>query len=67
VVIGLLLGVPGIYFAGRIIRGLLVDVSPVDPLTLSAVAVGLALVAMIACYLPSRRVLRLEPAQSLRQ
>jgi ABC-type antimicrobial peptide transport system permease subunit len=29
-------------------------------------AAGLASVAMLACYLPARRVLRLEPAQSLR-
>jgi putative ABC transport system permease protein len=67
VAIGLLLGAPGIYFAGRIIRGVLVGVSPLDPLTLSAVAAGLALVAMVSCYLPARRVLGLEPAQSLRQ
>jgi putative ABC transport system permease protein len=67
VAIGLLLGAPGIYFAGRIIRGVLVGVSPLDPLTLSAVAAGLALIAMVACYLPARSVLGLEPAQSLRQ
>jgi putative ABC transport system permease protein len=67
VAIGLLLGAPGIYFAGRIIQGVLVGVSPLDPLTLSAVAAGLALVAMVACYVPARRVLVLEPAQSLRQ
>lgn len=67
VAIGLLLGAPGIYFAGRIIRGVLVGVSPLDPLTLSAVAAGLALVAMVACYLPARRVLVLQPGQSLRQ
>jgi putative ABC transport system permease protein len=66
VTIGLLLGAPGIYVAGRLIRGVLVGVSPLDPLTLSAVAAGLAVVAMVACYLPARRVLVLQPAQSLR-
>ena len=35
--------------------------------TLLTVALGLALVAMTACYLPARRVLRIEPAQSLRE
>jgi putative ABC transport system permease protein len=65
--LGLLIGAPGIYFAGRLLRGVLVGVSPLDPLTLAAVAAGLASVAMLACYLPARRVLRLEPAQSLRQ
>ena len=64
---GLLIGAPGIYIAGRLLRGVLVGVSPLDPLTLASVALGLALVAMMACYIPARRVLQLEPAQSLRQ
>jgi predicted permease len=67
IAVGLLIGAPGIYFAGRMIRGVLVGVSPLDPLTLAGVAFGLASVAMAACYVPARRVLRLEPAQSLRQ
>ena len=67
VAIGLLIGAPGIYVAGGLIRGVLVGVSPLDPLTLGAVALGLAAVAIASCYLPARRVLALEPAQSLRQ
>jgi ABC-type lipoprotein release transport system permease subunit len=65
--IGGLLGVPGIYAAGRLIRGVLVGISPSDPLTLAAVAAGLELVTMAACYLPARRVMGIDPAQSLRQ
>jgi putative ABC transport system permease protein len=65
--IGILVGVPGIYVAGRLIRGVLVGVSPSDPPTLVAVAMGLALITMVACYVPARRVLGIEPAQSLRQ
>ena len=38
---GLLSARRGIYFAGELIRGLLVGVSPLDPLTLIAVAFGL--------------------------
>jgi putative ABC transport system permease protein len=64
---GVLIGAPGIYIAGRLMRGVLVGVSPLDPATLLAVAAGLGLVTMIACYLPARRVLRIDPAQSLRQ
>ena len=56
---------PGIYLASRVIGGVLVGVSPFDPLTLAAVAAGLALVAAVACYIPARRVARIEPAQSL--
>ena len=67
VAMGLLMGAPGIYVAGRLMRGVLVGVSPLDPLTLATVGLGLALVALAACYVPAQRVLRLEPAQSLRQ
>ena len=67
VLLGLLIGVPGIYFAGRLLGGVLVGVSSFDPATLAAVAAGLALVAAVACYVPARRVAGIEPAQSLRE
>lgn len=67
VAIGMVIGIPGIYAAGGVIGGLLVGVSPADPFTLAAAALGLWLVTMIACYLPARRVLRIDPAQALRQ
>jgi putative ABC transport system permease protein len=67
VVVGMLIAIPGVYAGGRFIRGLLVDVSPWDPFTLSAVAFGLLLVTMAACYVPARRVLRIDPAPLLRQ
>jgi putative ABC transport system permease protein len=65
--IGLLIGAPGVFFAARLLRGMLIGISPLDPATIAAVAAGLALVALAACYVPARRVLSLEPAQSLRQ
>jgi putative ABC transport system permease protein len=65
--LGVLIGAPAIYAAGQVLRGTLVGVSPLDPLTLAAVAVALAAVTMTACYLPARKVLRINPAQSLRQ
>jgi putative ABC transport system permease protein len=64
--LGVLIGAPGVYAAGGLIRGVLVGVSPSDPLTLVAVAAGLTIVAMAACYLPARRVLDIDPARSLR-
>ncbi len=67
ILLGLLLGVPGIYLSAQALRGLLVGVSPFDPLTLAAVAGGLALVALVACYVPARRVAAIEPAGLLRQ
>ena len=64
--LGVLIGAPGVYAAGGLVRGVLVGVSPSDPLTLVAVGIGLALVALAACYIPARRVLEIDPARSLR-
>ena len=67
VAIGCLVALPGIYLVGRLIRGLLVGVSPLDPVALAAVAAALGVVTLLACYLPARRVLRIDPALLLRQ
>jgi putative ABC transport system permease protein len=67
VVIGMVLAIPGVYASGDLIRGLLVEVSPWDPFTLSAVAFGLLAVTLAASYVPARRVLRIDPALLLRQ
>lgn len=67
VAMGILVAVPGIYLAGRLLRGVLIGVSPFDPLTLAAVATGLGAVALAACYVPARRVGGIQPAQALRE
>jgi putative ABC transport system permease protein len=64
--LGVLIGIPGIYAAGRAMRGVLVGISPNDPLTLASVALTLGVVTMAACYVPARHVLGIDPAQSLR-
>jgi putative ABC transport system permease protein len=63
---GVLIGLPGVVAAGRLIRGMLVGVSPSDIATLLAVAIGLGVVTMVTCYVPARRVLGIEPAGLLR-
>jgi ABC-type lipoprotein release transport system permease subunit len=45
----------------------LLGVTPLDPLTLTSVALGLGRVTMLACYVPARRMLGIDPAQLLRQ
>ena len=65
--IGVLLGAVGLYAASGLIRGALVGISPADPLTLAAVALSLGLITLVACYVPARRVLSIDPAQALRQ
>jgi len=67
VAIGMLIGMPGMYVAGGLIRGLLVGVSPSDPITLASVALFLVLITMVTCYVPARRVLKIQPAELLRQ
>lgn len=67
VAVGLLIGAPGIYFGYRVIGGLLIGVSPYDPLALLAAAAGLLIVAMAACYVPARRVLKIDPSRMLHQ
>lgn len=66
VALGALVGLPGVYLTGRVMRGLVVGISPFDPATLAAVAAGLALVTAVACWLPARRVAAIDPARSLR-
>lgn len=67
VLLGVLVGVPGVWASGRLIGAVLVGISPFDPLTLGAVAVSLGLVALAACYLPARRAAGIDPAGLLRQ
>jgi putative ABC transport system permease protein len=66
-VVGLLMGIPGIYLAGAALRGFLVGVSPFDAPTLAAVALGLIAISLLACYFAARRVTRIEPERLLRE
>lgn len=67
VALGVCLAVPGVIGAGELVRHTLVGVSPHDPVTLAWVVTGLVVVTLLACYVPARRVLRIDAAQSLRQ
>jgi putative ABC transport system permease protein len=65
-VIGLALGVGGSLALTRLMASLLYGVGARDPVTMVAVAVVLALVAVTACYIPARRATKIDPLVALR-
>ncbi|HVU25914.1 MAG TPA: ABC transporter permease [Opitutus sp.] len=65
-VLGLLLGVAGAFGLTRLMQSLLFGIEDRDPVTFSAVAAMLVLVALLACLLPARRAARVDPLVALR-
>jgi len=66
VALGLALGFAGAWFSAQLLSSLLYGVSPHDPPTFAAVPALLAAVALVACWLPSRRATRIDPIVALR-
>jgi len=66
VFIGIALGLAAAAGGARLMQRLLVGVKPVDPVTYASVAMLLAGVALLACYLPVRRAMRVDPMVALR-
>ena len=64
--IGVVIGLGLAFGLTRLMAGLLFGVSPLDPVTLACVAVGLTLVALMASYLPARRAADADPMNALR-
>ncbi|NOT07991.1 MAG: ABC transporter permease [Gemmatimonadales bacterium] len=65
--LGLLVGIGGAFFATRMIRGLLFGVTPGDPVTLAFVALMMGVVGLGACWLPALRAARIDPAVAIRR
>ena len=59
-------GLVGALIVSRSMAGLLYGVRPTDPLTFTAVAFLLIVVALFACYIPARRAIRVDPMVALR-
>ncbi len=64
--IGVAIGVGLALGVARLISSFLFGVKPTDPLTYAAVAVGLGAVALLACYIPARRAIKVDPIVALR-
>src|SRR5215213_3296189 len=65
VAMGLTIGLAGALALTRLMSTLLFDVSPLDPVTFAAVALGVILAALIACYIPARRATKVDPLVAL--
>ncbi len=63
---GLVLGVLGSVALTRVMKSLLSDVTPTDPVTMLAVSAILAIVALTACAVPARRAMSVDPVIALR-
>jgi predicted permease len=65
-VLGVAAGLAGAFVLTRFMNTLLFGVHPTDPLTFVAIAAALAMVAVLASYVPARRAARVDPMVSLR-
>jgi putative ABC transport system permease protein len=63
---GIALGIGGAVAISRSLSSELHGVSPVDPITYAGVALVVALVSLVACYVPTRRAIRVDPLVTLR-
>jgi len=65
--IGMAIGLPGVYLVGKTLKGLLYNVGALDVRALIGVTAVLLASALVACYIPARRATRIDPLAALRQ
>jgi predicted permease len=63
---GVTMGLAAAFMLTRLIRSLLFEVNATDPLTFVGIALLLATIALLACFVPARRATRIDPLISLR-
>jgi putative ABC transport system permease protein len=65
--VGIAMGLAGALALARLVATMLFDVTPFDPTSYAATAIVLLAVASLACYIPARRAMRVDPITALRQ
>jgi predicted permease len=63
---GVVLGLPAVWATTRLVSGMLFGLAPTDPTTIASAVGVLAVVALIAAFLPARRAMRVSPMTALR-
>jgi ABC-type antimicrobial peptide transport system permease subunit len=64
--IGLVLGMLGAFALTRVMKTLLYEVSPLDPVALAAACAVMTLIGLLAGFLPANRAAGVDPVTSLR-
>jgi putative ABC transport system permease protein len=63
---GVVVGLVGASLSTRLIASVLYEVAALDPLTFISVALLLIAIGLLACYIPARRAMRVDPMVALR-
>jgi putative ABC transport system permease protein len=64
--LGISVGMAAAFALTRLMTDLLFGVRPTDPVTFCVVAIVLAITSLLACYIPARRAVRVDPLVALR-
>ena len=66
VLAGIVVGLAGALALARLVSTLLFEVTPFDPPSYASTVVALLAVALLACWVPARRAMRVDPITALR-
>jgi putative ABC transport system permease protein len=62
---GIALGLLGAFWAARLLQQILFDIAPTDRATFVTVGLVFAVVALVACWVPARKALKVDPVNAL--
>jgi putative ABC transport system permease protein len=65
--IGIAIGLVAAIALARLVESMLFDVTPLDPTSYTATAILLLAIAALACYVPARRAMRVDPMVTLQR